>query len=127
MEAATSIFVVNPSGILLDTCIPTCQDNDLERDFAVHRTEADYDAAEVWKWALSMLIGATMGTLAFMVDWGIDVLNNTKYKAVNGKIYGAGEGCHTRARSDCHSVVDAACCCGRLARVARHHCGRRPA
>ena len=23
------------------------QDNDLERDFAVHRTEADYDAAEV--------------------------------------------------------------------------------
>ncbi len=47
---------------------------------------------QVWKWALSMLIGATMGTLAFMVDWGIDVLNNTKYKAVNAKIYGAGAG-----------------------------------
>ncbi len=39
-----------------------------------------------------MLIGATMGTLAFMVDWGIDLLNNAKYKAVNAKIYGAGAG-----------------------------------
>ena len=45
---------------------------------------------QVWKWALSMLIGATMGTLAFMVDWGIDVLNNMKYKAVEAKIYGEG-------------------------------------
>ena len=44
----------------------------------------------MWKWALSMLIGATMGTLAFMVDWGIDILNNTKYKAVEAKIYGEG-------------------------------------
>jgi len=26
--------------------IDNVQDNDLERDFAVHRTEADYDAAE---------------------------------------------------------------------------------
>lgn len=67
------------------------QDNDLEREFAVHRTEQDYAAAEFWKWALSILIGATMGTLAFVVDWGIDVLNTSKYTAVNHRIYGEGE------------------------------------
>ena len=66
------------------------QDNDLEREFAIHRSEGDYARAEVWKWALSIAIGATMGSLAFLVDWGIDVLNNSKYSAVNAKIYGAG-------------------------------------
>lgn len=69
---------------------PCVQDNDLEREFAVHRTEQDYAAAEFWKWALSILIGATMGTLAFLVDWGIDVLNTSKYTAVNNRIYGEG-------------------------------------
>jgi len=62
----------------------------LEREFAVHRTEQDYAAAEFWKWALSIMIGATMGTLAFLVDWGIDVLNTSKYTAVNNRIYGEG-------------------------------------
>ena len=33
-----------------------------------------------------------MGALAFLVDWGIDVLNNYKYRAVNARIYGEGKG-----------------------------------
>lgn len=66
------------------------QDNDLEREFAVHRTSHDYASEEFWKWALSIIIGATMGALAFLVDWGIDILNTSKYTAVNAKIYGAG-------------------------------------
>ena len=66
------------------------QDNDLERECAVHRTSHDYASEEFWKWTLSIMIGATMGTLAFLVDWGIDILNTSKYTAVNAKIYGAG-------------------------------------
>lgn len=62
----------------------------MQREFAVHRTSQDYASEEFWKWTLSIMIGATMGTLAFLVDWGIDVLNTSKYTAVNAKIYGAG-------------------------------------
>ena len=47
--------------------------------------------AETWKWLLSIFIGATMGLLAFLVDWGIDALNGLKFTAVRRAIAGAGE------------------------------------
>ena len=51
----------------------------MEREFQVHRTERDYAQAEAWRWLLAFLIGVTMGVLGFLVDWGIGMLNNTKY------------------------------------------------
>jgi len=62
----------------------------VERETAVHRTEADYSKAEFWRWFLAAAIGATMGTLAFCVDWGIDTLNNSKYRLVNASIEDSG-------------------------------------
>lgn len=55
------------------------QENDVEREFQVHRTEQDYAQAEAWRWMLAFLIGVTMGVLGFVVDWGIGILNNAKY------------------------------------------------
>ena len=58
---------------------PALQENDVEREFQIHRTEGDYATAETWRWILASLIGFTMGVLGFVVDWGIGVLNNFKY------------------------------------------------
>lgn len=69
--------------------IPTLsvsQDNDVEREAAIHRTEGDYARAEFWKWFLAAAIGAAMGTLAFLVDWGIDTLNDAKFQLVTERI-----------------------------------------
>lgn len=55
------------------------QENDVEREFQVHRTERDYALAEVWRWIIAFLIGVTMGFLGFAVDWGIGLLNDAKY------------------------------------------------
>ena len=62
----------------------------MERDFQIHRTEEDYSHAEFWKWFLSFAIGVVMGCIAFIVDAGIDVLNTTKYKLVENRIYSQG-------------------------------------
>ena len=55
------------------------QENDVEREFQIHRTEEDYALAEFWKWALAFLIGVAMGCIGFIVDWGIETLNDFKY------------------------------------------------
>ena len=57
----------------------TMQENDVEREFQIHRTEEDYALAEFWKWALAFLIGVAMGCIGFIVDWGIETLNDFKY------------------------------------------------
>ncbi len=55
------------------------QENDVEREFQIHRTEHDYALAEFWKWTIAVLIGVTMGCIGFLVDFGIEVLNTNKY------------------------------------------------
>ena len=56
----------------------------MEREFQIHRTEEDYALAEFWRWALAFLIGVAMGCIGFVVDWGIESLNNFKfYHTVN--------------------------------------------
>ena len=45
---------------------------------------------DTWKWLLSIWIGAVMGLLAFLVDWGIDSMNNYKFAAVRGAIAESG-------------------------------------
>jgi chloride channel 7 len=62
------------------------QENDVEREFQIHRTEEDYALAEFWKWALAFLIGVSMGCIGFIVDWGIESLNNFKYYHTVGVI-----------------------------------------
>lgn len=59
----------------------TVQDTDLEREYQVHRTEKDYALAEFWKWAIACLIGLAMGCIGFVVDWGINLLNDAKYQS----------------------------------------------
>ncbi|CAK0770655.1 hypothetical protein CVIRNUC_003789 [Coccomyxa viridis] len=54
-------------------------ENDVEREYQIHRTEEDYALAEFWKWALAFLIGVAMGCIGFIVDWGIQTLNDFKY------------------------------------------------
>jgi hypothetical protein len=66
------------------------QENDIQREFAVHRSEHDYATAETWKWLLSILIGAVMGVLAFLVDWGIDAMNSFKFSAVRAAVAESG-------------------------------------
>ena len=51
----------------------------MEREYQIHRTEEDYALAEFWKWALAFLIGVAMGCIGFIVDWGIQTLNDFKY------------------------------------------------
>ena len=51
----------------------------MEREFQIHRTEEDYALAEFYKWALAFLIGVAMGCIGFIVDWGIETLNDFKY------------------------------------------------
>lgn len=55
------------------------QENDVEREFQIHRTERDYALAEFWKWTIALLIGVVMGCIGFVVDLGIELLNTFKY------------------------------------------------
>jgi hypothetical protein len=55
------------------------QENDVEREFQIHRTERDYALAEFWKWTIALVIGVAMGCIGFVVDLGIEVLNTNKY------------------------------------------------
>ena len=67
------------------------QENDVEREFQIHRTEADYSLAEFWKWTLALAIGVIMGVLGFVVDWGIEKLNNFKYANTVASIKSTGK------------------------------------
>ena len=51
----------------------------MEREFQIHRSDEDYALAEFYRWAIAFLIGVSMGCLGFIVDWGIETLNNFKY------------------------------------------------
>lgn len=66
------------------------QENDVEKEFQIHRTEEDYALAEFWKWTLAFMIGVTMGCIGFIVDWGINTLNNFKYYHTVGLISSRG-------------------------------------
>lgn len=57
-------------------------DNDLEEEALRARTKHDYKSANQWKWGLSVMIGVTMGFVAFTVDGLIDKLNAFKYGSV---------------------------------------------
>ena len=50
-------------------------DNDLEEEALRARTKHDYKSANQWKWGLSVMIGVTMGFVAFTVDGLIDKLD----------------------------------------------------
>lgn len=95
------------------------QDNDLEREFQVHRTDSDYALAEFWKWAISCLIGLSMGCIGFAVDWGINLLNDAKYQSTASVLRSHGEVllCKFRCVSQCnnlsqspHCLPKAECC-----------------
>lgn len=68
------------------------QENDLEREFQVHQTQMDYGLAEFYRWFLAFLIGATMGFLGFVVDLGIEALNDVKYSHTVNVIKSQGTG-----------------------------------
>ena len=61
-------------------------DNDLEEEALRARTKHDYKSANRWKWGLSVMIGVTMGFVAFTVDGLIDKLNAFKYGSVTALI-----------------------------------------
>ena len=61
-------------------------DNDLEEEELRARTKHDYKSANRWKWGLSVMIGVTMGFVAFTVDGLIDKLNAFKYGSVTALI-----------------------------------------
>ena len=63
----------------------------MEREFQIHRTEHDYSLAEFWRWTLALLIGVVMGILGFLVDWGIEKLNNFKFDSTVNSIRSSGE------------------------------------
>ena len=56
----------------------------------MHRSEQEYALADAWRWLLSIAIGAVMGLLAFLVDWGIQAMNDAKFERVRGLIAGRG-------------------------------------
>lgn len=53
----------------------------MEREFQIHRTERDYSYAEFWKWSIAFMIGVAMGCIGFVVDWGIQLLNDAKFRS----------------------------------------------
>ena len=83
--------------------MPHMQDNDLEREFQVHRTESDYALAEFWKWVIACMIGVSMGCIGFAVDWGINLLQNAKYQTTASVLMSSGQSNFSRNKS---SVTD---------------------
>lgn len=69
------------------------QDNDLEREFQVHRTDSDYALAEFWKWVIAFMIGLSMGCIGFAVDWGITLLHDAKYQSTASVLKSSGNIC----------------------------------
>eukprot|EP01025_Chloroclados_australasicus_P012437 TRINITY_DN1572_c0_g1_i2.p1 TRINITY_DN1572_c0_g1~~TRINITY_DN1572_c0_g1_i2.p1 ORF type:complete len:958 (-),score=133.08 TRINITY_DN1572_c0_g1_i2:534-3407(-) len=67
-------------------------DSDLQLEKDLHRDHHDYVTAEFWKWFLCILIGLTMGFIAFLVDFGIQTLNNWKYSATQQVIDSSNQG-----------------------------------
>lgn len=61
-------------------------ENDVEREVHIHRQHSSYGQAEFWKWTLATLIGMVMGVLAFLTDWGIELMNDLKYAATEEHI-----------------------------------------
>ncbi len=71
----------------------------MERDFQIHRSDQDYAVAEFFRWTIAFLIGVAMGCLGFMVDWGIETLNNFKYNSTFDIVNSVGAAyCKPRAR-----------------------------
>ena len=83
----------------------------MEREFQIHRSDEDYALAEFYRWAIAFLIGVSMGCLGFIVDWGIETLNNFKYNntfdVVNSQGARARSSRHGH-RQECTQVKDAA-------------------
>eukprot|EP01023_Acetabularia_acetabulum_P017781 TRINITY_DN1891_c0_g1_i13.p1 TRINITY_DN1891_c0_g1~~TRINITY_DN1891_c0_g1_i13.p1 ORF type:complete len:840 (-),score=163.15 TRINITY_DN1891_c0_g1_i13:115-2634(-) len=61
-------------------------DSDLERERDLHRHHGDYFLVYFWRWFICILIGFVMGAIAFLVDWGIEVLNTIKYTTTSNLI-----------------------------------------
>ena len=61
-------------------------DNDLEEQALRARKRSSYHAEEKWKWGMSVIIGITMGFIAFVVDGLIDKLNAFKFGSTTGLI-----------------------------------------
>ena len=64
-------------------------DNDLEEQALRARKRSSYHAEEKWKWGMSVIIGITMGFIAFVVDGLIDKLNAFKFGSTTGLIASA--------------------------------------
>ena len=61
-------------------------DNDLEEDALRGRTREDYKWESRWKWATSVMIGAVMGYIAFVVDGLVDKLNVFRYGVIGDNV-----------------------------------------
>lgn len=61
-------------------------DNDLEEDALRGRTREDYKRERAWKWATSVMIGAVMGIVAFVIDGLVDKLNLFRYGVIGDKV-----------------------------------------
>jgi len=61
-------------------------DNDLEEDALRGRTREDYRRETSWKWFTSVLIGLTMGFIAFVVEGLVDKLNLFRYGVIGEKV-----------------------------------------
>eukprot|EP00210_Caulerpa_lentillifera_P000973 g938.t1 len=61
-------------------------DNDVEQESNIRRNQSDYVHGEIWKWGISAAIGLVMGIVAFLVDWGIEKLNDFKFEHVDDVI-----------------------------------------
>lgn len=57
-------------------------DNDLEEDALRGRTREDYRREQRWKWGTSVMIGAVMGVIAFVIDGLVDKLNLFRYGVI---------------------------------------------
>ena len=71
----------------------------MEREFQIHRSDEDYALAEFYRWAIAFLIGVSMGCLGFIVDWGIETLNNFKYNNTFDVVNSQGAGARLSRKS----------------------------
>jgi chloride channel 7 len=61
-------------------------ESEIQRQSDLNRGEDDYNREESWKWLLAVLIGVTMGFVAFFIDTGIEILTTWKYTAAKKMI-----------------------------------------